>query len=321
MENSTPASVFPSPGEPQELGDFDKRLVDRIKNDKLSPAPRWHFLLKKYVIWISGILALLVGGASVAVMLYLFRYNDWELLPQLQQGFWQFFVLTLPYFWFIFLGIFIFILNYNFRHTSHGYRYPIWIVTGGSIVASLALGGVLYAAGWGEKIDNTLGANAPLYDQVINRHVIYWHSPQEGRLAGVIVDSDGEGRYTIIDPRGRQWQIMATSVGAVDFARRGEPIKILGRTLDDGRFQVKMMRPVRAGRSFMISRPLPPEAVMPGEKPGSVRPAPPLPSGQEGIPAAAVLEAITEAEATGTPETGTGTLELKLRLEPASDFR
>lgn len=272
MENHAPASAAPAPREPQGLGDFDKRLIGKIKEEKLNPKPRWQFLFKNYVIWLSGLLSLMVGAAAIAVMIYLFQNNDWELVPQL--GFWELFVITLPYFWIVFLGLFIFILNYNFRHTERGYRYPIWMIAGGSVVASLALGGLLYAGGWGEKIDNTLAA-APYYDRFINRNVVYWHKPEGGRLAGVVEEAGADGRtVTIIDPLGRRWEVVATSMPAMP--RPGEPVKVLGRPLEDGRFEVRMIRPMHAGRAYMLSRPMPPghprdfihpAAAVPGEGP------------------------------------------------------
>ena len=47
-----------------EQSDFDRRLLDKMKADGLSPKPRWRFLLQNYVIWISGALALLIGAAA-----------------------------------------------------------------------------------------------------------------------------------------------------------------------------------------------------------------------------------------------------------------
>lgn len=253
---------------------FENRLVEKIKLDNLTPKPRWQFLLKDYAIWLSGALSLLMGAAAVAVMIYLVQYNDWDLIAHTRQSFAEYVLLTLPYFWLAFLALFIFILNYNLRHTGRTYRYPWTVIAGVSALASLLLGSLLYAAGWGSKIDDVLGAKLPIYDQVINRHVIYWNHPEEGRLAGVVAEIFENGEIAIIAPDGRRWQVTATSgpLSGHNF-KAGDPIRVIGQEFEKGYFRVQIMKPVRPGRAFMMSHPAGPGRNHP------MRPLPPsLPS-------------------------------------------
>jgi hypothetical protein len=237
--------------DPQE---FDKKLVEKIKEEKMAPKPRWHFLLKDYVIWAAGILALLVGAAAVSVMIYLLKYNGWELQEQTKKSILEFFLLTLPYFWIIFLGLFVFILYYNFKHTKKGYRYPVWVIATAGVGASIILGGVFYLCGLGQRIDNVLGERAPFYEIVMNRQLNFWFNPDEGRLAGVIASEVEEGNFYLIDPSGKTWQIFGRldqgDSRIFEFLKAGESVNLIGQVIAVNSFRAEMIKPLVPGRGF-----------------------------------------------------------------------
>lgn len=234
--------------------EFDQKLVEKIKEEKIAPKPRWHFLLKNNVVWAIGILSLLIGAAAVSVMIYLLKYNGWELQEQTHKSLWEFFLLTLPYFWIIFLGIFIFILYYNLKHTKKGYRYPVWFIAISGILSSVILGSVFYLLGLGQKIDNVLGERAPLYETVINRQIFFWFKPEEGRLAGIIASEVVDGNFYIVDPEGNTWQISSSADSDdshfLDFLKAGEPVNLIGQITDDSKFRADVIRPLVPGRGF-----------------------------------------------------------------------
>ena len=237
--------------------DWEEKLVAKIKEDGLSPKPRWHFLLKDYVVWASGVLALIIGAGAVAVVIYLLRHYDWELQAQMHWGFWEFFLLSLPYFWLLFLGIFTFILYYNIRHTRQGYRHPFWLIATGAFLASIFLGGFFYSLGWGEKIDNVLGAKVPLYETFLNRRMVVWHQPDSGRITGIIVSPHEAGGFKVMDIMGQEWRVIVPSNIAGELLQPGSPVSLMGSTTKEHVFQIKFIKPVRAGRGFMMTHPQP----------------------------------------------------------------
>lgn len=238
--------------------EFDQKLVEKISRENIAPKPRWHFLLKDYVVWISGALSLLVGAATVSVMIYLIKYNGWEFRGETNKSFLEFFLLTLPYFWIIFLGIFVFILYYNLKHTKKGYRYPVWLVAVSGVLSSIILGSVFFLFGIGQKIDNVLGERAPLYEIVINRQLSFWFNPGEGRLAGMIASDIVGGNFYLVDPTGQTWLVSDQKIGAEvrqpEFIKAGEPVNLIGQVTGDNTFQAEIIRPLVPGRGF-FSRP------------------------------------------------------------------
>jgi heme/copper-type cytochrome/quinol oxidase subunit 2 len=232
---------------------FEEKLIAKIKNEKLSPKPRWQFLLKDYVVWISGALALIIGAVAVSVMIYLLKYNDWDIYSQTKKSFWEFFILTLPYFWFIFLGIFIFIVYYNFKHTENGYRYPRILLVGASILLSVLLGTVFFTAGIGEKLDDILGRQAPFYDRVFNPHIDFWSQPAEGRLSGMVIFQNNQTEFLLVDRDEDEWLIEVENAKSPSNEKIivGQPINLLGEEIGQNVFKVDEILPVRAGRGFL----------------------------------------------------------------------
>lgn len=236
-----------------KLNNFAEHLLEKIKNENISPKPRWHFLLKNYVVWSFGALALIFGSAAISVIIYLLKYNNWELGLKLDGGFLAFFLMTLPYFWLIFLGLFIFALSYNIKHSPKGYRYSLSFIIIFAILLSIILGELFFLLGLGRKIDDILGQKAPLYAEMFNPQMGFWLRPEDGRLAGLAVL--GEEGLNIIDPTGKVWEIILplqslNNLESLD----GQPLNLIGEIKAENVFEAKLLKIPQPGRAFM-SRP------------------------------------------------------------------
>lgn len=233
-------------------GSFAGRLLDKIKEDKLSPKPRWQFLLKNYIVYIAGSLALLMGAVAVSVTIYLVKFNDWNFYYHTNKSSWEFFFLTAPYFWLLFLGLFIFIVYYNLKHTPKGYRYPAWLLVIASIILSIILGIAFFSIGLGQKIDDTLGRRAPFYSHIFNPQIDFWSQPEEGRLAGIIIGRGEDSSLILLDRELKEWKISLNSVDGVNGGLLSkQPIRLIGRLSSDNEFVVeKILMPGPPGRGF-----------------------------------------------------------------------
>ncbi len=233
-----------------EKNNFAENLLKKIKTENITPRPRWHFLLKDYVVWIFGALTLIVGSLAMSVIIYLLKYNNWEGALINDGSLISFFLITLPYFWILFLGLFIAVLYYNIKHSKKGYRYPAVFIVIFAFLASVILGELFFLFGLGEKIDDVLGRKAPLYAEMFNPQLDFWFQPDEGRLAGLTVISDG--KMSVVDPSGKIWEIATTS----ETLERspllpGQPVNLSGQVLEDGVFSADFIKTPRPGRAFM----------------------------------------------------------------------
>ena len=85
--------------------DISRDVLKTIEEKHIKPKPRWTFLLKDYAIWILGAFSLIVGSLAFSVIIYMLKNNDWEVYRHLSGSLPGFVVITMPYFWLIFLAI------------------------------------------------------------------------------------------------------------------------------------------------------------------------------------------------------------------------
>ncbi|MDP3836992.1 MAG: hypothetical protein Q8Q67_02735 [bacterium] len=230
--------------------DLGQTIIDKIKNESLVPKPRWHFLLREWLVWTFGTLALIVGAASVAVMRYLAENSPWAMHSTYGQTFAGWLLLSLPYFWLFLLGLFLWLLYYNLKHTKRGYRYPMFYVALAALFASILLGLAFYTLGVGRAIDGVLGRKAPLYAHVFNPHVDFWSAPEEGRLAGLVVaHTADENTFILIDRDRGEW-LVTYNPRDDSFILIGQPLRAFGTITGEQRFEaVKIMR-MMSGREY-----------------------------------------------------------------------
>ncbi len=251
---------------------FKSRLIAKLKQGNFKPLPRWRFILRRLFFWLGSIIALLISSLSVAVMIYLARFDDLKFYGAAGKGPLGVLFLLLPYFWIIFLAGFIFIVYYNIKKTDKGYRYPVWLIIVVSIFTSFIFGSLFSVLDLGERIDDALGRRAPFYDKVFNPRVDFWSHPAEGRLSGLVVSEPRDGRFHLIDRNRQKWTILFSErdnhSGRGDISV-GRPAALIGRQLSDDSFAAEKIAPLHPGRGFFDERSrerlLPPPMVNVGE--------------------------------------------------------
>jgi hypothetical protein len=184
---------------------ISENTCERIEREKITPIPKWHFVLKNYSIWSFAIFSLFIGGAGTAVTLFRMRTEDWDLLKYVEGGFLKLFLVTMPYVWIAVVTLFLVVAYYNFKHTPYGYRRkPIYIFIV-SLIVSFVVGVSAYAMGVGEALENYVQKNVPVYSFISPKHRV-WNNPQRGLLAGVVVSRDGN-LLLVQDFTGKEWEV------------------------------------------------------------------------------------------------------------------
>jgi hypothetical protein len=227
-------------------------ILEKIKEEKLAPKARWKFLFKDYTIWGFGFLSLLIGSFSVAVILYMLSFNDWGIHKELEQSLLSYIIISLPYFWLVFLGLFILVVYYNFKNTKHGYRYSLPLIIGVSVLTSVLLGGFFFTIGMGEAIDDVLSRQTPFYENIINHRVGMWRSPNDGRIAGMVVDMVGDKLLVIFAMDQNTWQVDISNARTMTAEQPsiGKPIKAIGEVIGEYEFKARVITLVGPGKEF-----------------------------------------------------------------------
>ncbi len=226
------------------------KILDSIKKKDIKPKPKWEFLVREYAIWGLGIFSILIGALAFAVIVYLVVNNDWDVYGEVNSNIFAFIFLTLPYFWLVLVAGLVLAVIYNFRHTKYGYRYHWAIVVLGSIFLSVGLGVIFHRVGWGEAIDDTLGRRAPLYGTVINPRLHLWMQPEQGLLAGVVVEVITPEEFFLYDLSREKWLVEAhnTLFHPMIIIEPGREIKMIGEMIGQHEFEAFNIIPVGPGR-------------------------------------------------------------------------
>ena len=215
----------------QKGGRLANRILERIKGERLTPRPRWEFLVKDYFFWILGVFAVILGAFAVTAMLFEITNVDWRLSVATHSSFLSFLLASAPLFWIIALILFICIGYLNVRRTNHGYRYPLTIIALGAVLTSLALGTSLYTAGFGRVVEEVIGDHPPFYRPIITAERSWWLAPEKGLLGGQIISvAPHDVSFVLSDFSGRSWKVDESDLHTPDLAAvaRGGIVRVVG---------------------------------------------------------------------------------------------
>ena len=235
---------------------LSQEVLEKIQANHLQPKAKWKSALKNYIIWVGSLLFLLLSIASFSSSLHLLINNDWDVYHQISDSLWRFVLLALPYFWLIFLIIFVLLADYNFKHTKGGYKLTLLkIITFSALI--IVLGGLfLQRIGLGRLIDRQAAERLPFYHQIINRRLPVWLHSEKGFLAGVILETEEE-YFILRDLNNKKWLVYYQNQ-PLNFPLN-EPVRIIGQQIEENVFRVEQIFPSRGLRLKCCQPPLPPE--------------------------------------------------------------
>ncbi len=229
------------------------KVLCKIKEEKITPRPRWQFLLKNYFVWTVFAFSVAVGAISFCVILDFLADNDLDVYRYAVENPIETIVISLPVVWIIALLFFLWLAYYNYKHTREGYRHETYAIFGLSIVASIVLGSFLhFALGAGEKVEGFLADNLPFYEK-INSHCSnkeIWLQPEKGLLVGSIIGMPALKGFILKDPNDVVWEIEKNE-GVIIRGKaplyENEEVKIIGDREDDRVFHAIEIRPWKKG--------------------------------------------------------------------------
>lgn len=222
------------------------KIFQEIERKNIIPKPRWHFLLKDWVLWFVGIVALLAGSVSISSLLFLLSNIDEPLARALFFSGWKQVLSFIPFLWIILGGLFLGIAWYNLRHTQRGYRFHIFI--GGVLfILPLVFGTIFYAIGGGHLAEFLLGKYVPRYETFMERQQFFWNRPGEGFLAGkIFFDMNKNKKIRICDVEGREWTLLLKENASIyedGLFSQGALVRMRGFVREEGIFEVESILP------------------------------------------------------------------------------
>lgn len=191
---------------------ISQKVLEKIKNEKIVPTPKWYFLLKNYLLWGVFSLALIIGSLAVSVFILAIRNNHaFELLILGNSLNYKIFRM-LPYFWIILITAFIALAYFNLRYTKDGYRINPYLIIVGNIVISIFLGTIIYFTGLAAKIESFAYHKIPFYENFYKRQNRFWVEPKAGYLGGIVREIKiNNNEFKLHDFTDQNWIIIYNS--------------------------------------------------------------------------------------------------------------
>lgn len=220
------------------------QVLEQIKQEEVKPKPRWTFLLKDWVLWGTGAIAILLGALSLSVIFFVVKTNDWDIYHHITAQPFGFVLESMPYLWLIVLGLFIFIAQYQMHHTNNGYRYPLSAVVL-VLIGISAIGGILFSRfGLGKVIHESLEGRSPLYRQLASPKTQRWAKPMDGRLAGEVLSIESD-EFMLLDINDQEWEVYLPEEPLFHeyLPEVGERVRVLGEEFGSFTFKAKQILP------------------------------------------------------------------------------
>lgn len=221
--------------------DISRSVLEHIQSQGIAPVSRWKENLHKTLVWVLLVATVSVGALAASVIFFFLESDTWELYRSL--GTW-FILRTLPYVWFVALGVFMFFGKYLYHKTTLGHRRRISTVIGVYVILSVLGGAFAYQYGVGAFIERQMEARVPIYEQIGSTKTRMWNQPEQGVLSGVIrsvrrddlvLDSFAGVRW-VVNTSHAEFRGMTTLLPGVE-------IKLLGEWDGDDRFLAREIRP------------------------------------------------------------------------------
>jgi hypothetical protein len=212
------------------------KLFDKIECDGVYPRSKLFFRCHECIVWSLWLLSIAVGAVAVSVSLFVMSHHQYALYEATHDNLFTFLVEALPYIWIVVFGLMVWVAIYNLRHTSKGYRYPLWIILMSSIILSFAGGSALQFFGIGYTVDDILGSKMTVYLSQEKLEARMWQDPEAGRLLGKQIYTTLAPTTTIIfkDTNGNNWQINVSELKErdVNLLSSGEKVRVLGKYMN-----------------------------------------------------------------------------------------
>lgn len=225
--------------------DISLEALEKIQRERIRPVDKRWLRLRNVVLWLGFFFFLWLGGVAASVVIYMLKSGDWDLLGRADGDWLKFFLATVPFVWFVLWLIFLAAAYIYFRRTKHGYIHRFSAVGLFSLFVCLLFGNIFYFNGWGEKFELLFAEQLPLYNHVCRCREEFWSRPEQGLLAGVVVDVSDRNNFKIIDFQSRFWGVSGQNIiyHNLDGLRDDLQIKIIGQVLDDDDFLAEEVRP------------------------------------------------------------------------------
>lgn len=221
------------------MSKFSKDVISRIKKEHAHPISKWIFVGKRVLVLMFLVLFTVLSSFLLSIILFRFEDLDFDIGSKWQMSL----IYAFPYLWLILAVIALIGAYFYFKKTPHGYRHRLVAIGGVLVIIVVAVGTISYLAKFPCFFDEAIQESS-LYRYVNYDKYALWNRPEEGFLAGEIIEVVSDSKFLLKDFNGKEWKVGVSKAVIIDKPvqlKVGEKIKILG-DVNDGSFEVEEIR-------------------------------------------------------------------------------
>jgi len=223
--------------------DISQNIVNKIKNKKIKPIPKWKFILRNYLCIFTFVGFSILGGIPASIFIYQILNNDWDLSRTFASNYFSFIIVTLPYFWVLLLLLILVFSHYYLRKTKKGYKYGAILVILSSFSISIASGVLFYNYKISHRVERMMD-RMPIYRQINHFRNSFWENPENGFLLGEL-EKSGEMNLLLKDFKSNIWAVNISNIDKdllLDLAEDERRLKIKGEKTGNFKFDAYEIR-------------------------------------------------------------------------------
>lgn len=215
-----------------------KKLLEKIQAEKITPIPRWHFVVKNIFFWGIGIFCILFGTVAFSIVLDALFSTETDVLSRIMNSPLDKFFAMIPFLWIAIALVFLAFAFFGMSHTKKGYKFSALQIWSVAMALSLVLGSGIYASGYAEKIEITIAKKVAMYHSINQMREKNWSFPDKGLLSGEIQEiSESEKILFLEDWKDTLWQVEYAEAkfppargehGGKNILQKGEIIRLIG---------------------------------------------------------------------------------------------
>lgn len=224
--------------------DNSEKLMEKIKDGRINPRPRWQFSFKDRLAWSGFIISVLFGALAFSVVLFAIQQVDFNILSYMGKSVWAVILGLIPLIWIIALIILLVLAILSLMRSKKGYKIPSLTLIATSTAVSILAGTLFFITGGGKWLEHAFASEVNIYQGVEERKTILWMMPDEGYLGGTIASVDDD-EFELLDFEDHTWIIdfEGADIPPAVSLTAGVKVKIIGNKISEGSFKAEKIRP------------------------------------------------------------------------------
>ncbi len=232
-------------------------VLKKIKKDNIEPLPKWYFFIRNTLL--AGLVGLFTLFGILACAIIFHFFNNFAFLEFLLEGprvFMKVLWIGIPFLWIFLMAVFCIFAGFTLQRTKKGYKIPVVLAFASILLVQIASGALLEQSNVGERLDRRAAQHMKFYQHAQARREGLWTKPDEGFLAGTIVEVQADKILLLNDLQKKRWEVdyEESRVGPRVELSPEEKIRVRGEKIADDKFKAKRIgvwdrkrRPGRGG--------------------------------------------------------------------------